>query len=221
MANRDFQERLQRIGASSEQTHHNFAEDGPQGEPPRRAGINYRLLFIGAALMALGMQAVRYANENYDAIRDGGGIGMAAGLGLGGFAALLTGIILLFRAIFSRRDASGVGQGPRQASGGARVFFSLVGFAAGTLASLYMFMAAAARFVGTEKADQFAGGGMFIALALAVVALLFGLLALFLRGYALGRVPLYFVAGAVMTYAFVRLMKINMLEWPQFAAMLQ
>jgi hypothetical protein len=183
-----------------------------------RASPRYGRLAVGAMLVALGMQTVRHANENYDAIRDGSGIGAAAGLGLAGVAALLIGVILLFLAFFGSRSE---GNRARRASGGVLLIFSLLGFAIGAAACLNMFMAAAARFVTTEKADQFSGVGVMVAFLLAFIALFFGLVGLFLRGYGLGRVPLYFVLGAVLTFAAVRLLKINLLEWQPFIAMLQ
>jgi len=230
MPNADFQDRLQRIGANSP-IQQSMTRGAPQAGRTGMQKLNYGLIAVGAAIMVLGLQAVKYANENYEAIRDSNGIGAAAGLGLVGMVALLIGVIVMMRAVFKRRatlaraDASqysaNVVQPVRKAPTGARVFFSLLGFAFGTIACLYMFMAAAARFVETETAYLFANGGVLIALFLALVSLLFGLVELFFRGYALGRVPVYFLFGGVLTFATVRIAGINMLEWQQFTTMLQ
>ncbi len=84
-----------------------------------------------------------------------------------------------------------------------------------------MFLAAAARLVETEKAQLFASGGLVIGFLLMIVSALFGMVGLFLRGYALGRVPVYFLIGAGLTFAAVRVFGINMLEWQHFMVQLQ
>lgn len=230
MSNTDFQDCLRRISGNSPQQQQvargaeHVGRSGPQ-KP------NYVHAGVGGAIMALGIQAVKYTNENYEAIRESGAIGTLVGFGLGGMAAVLIGVFVIMRAVFKWRAApataaasqysANVAPPVRKASTGARVFFSLLGFAFGTIACLYMFMAAAARFVETELAQDFSNGSALIALLLALVSLLFGLVGLFLRGYALWRVPIYFVFGGVLAFAAVRVAGINMLEWQQFIAKLQ
>lgn len=150
------------------------------------------------------------------------------GLGLAGTGILLFGVFVMFRAVsdrFAAPDASqqsaNVAQPVRQASNRAQVICSLFGLGLGTIASLYMFLAAAARLVETEKAQLFASGGLVIGFLLMIVSALFGMVGLFLRGYALGRVPVYFLIGAGLTFAAVRVFGINMLEWQHFMVQLQ
>ena len=222
MSNSDFKERLQRIGANPTQQHPMI----PNAGRPRKRKPNLGLVGAGGAIMMIGIQVVKYANKNYEAIRDSSGFGTAAGLGLAGIAVFLLGIFVIIRgaskihAAPDHADASqystNMAQPGRQPSNWARFFFSLLGFTLGTIACLYMFMAAAARFIETEKAEVFSAGAFLIAVVLAFVSLLFGLAGLFLRGYTLQRVPVYFLFGAVLTYATVRGFRINMLEWQQF-----
>ena len=230
MSNADFQERLRRVGANSPQQQPIARSASRSGRPGLRKP-NYGLVGAGGAVMMLGLQVVKYANANYEAIRDSSGVGTAAGLGLAGIAALLIGVFVMMRAAFKRASASvettasrhsaNAAKPVQRVSTGARVFFSLLGFALGMIACLYMFMASAARFVDTDTAQLFSNGGALIAIFLALLSLLFGLVGLFLRGYALWRVPVYFLVGGVLTFATVRVSGINMLEWQQFTASLQ
>ena len=168
--------------------------------------------------MALGMQIAKYANHNYKALRDSSGIGAALGLGIAGLVVLVIGIVLITRGV-SRKPAMAVQAKPvRQASGGARIFFSLLGFAFGTIACLYTILAVSARYIDTETAQIFSKGGIVIAVSLACLSLLFGFLSLFLRGFALGRVPGYFVLGAVLTFAAFEIGDVNMFKWQSLMA---
>ncbi len=181
--------------------------------------------------MALGIQAVKFTNENYQSIKASSGAYAGIGLGFAGILVFLIGIAMIFRACskgFSARTptsasqySAGSTQAVRKPSKIAQVFFSLLGIAFGTIACLYLFMAGAARFIETERAPAFVNGSVIIAIFLCLVSLLFGLVSLFLRGYALGRVPLYFFIGGILTYVAVRAFKINMLEWQQLTDFLQ
>ena len=140
-------------------------------------------------------------------------------------AAFPVGVILMARAIGSRKLPSQntvpVTKTVRRASTVARVFFSVLGFVFGAIACLYMFMVSAAGRVETDKAEAFSTGGVVIALFLAVVSLLFGFVGIFLRGYALGRVPAYFLLGGMLTYAAVHLSGTRIIVWQEFLAGLQ
>ena len=157
--------------------------------------------------------------------RESGTLGTLAGLVIGGVIALLISAIAILRAV-PKKDATNQAtaqpeQPVRQPSPVARVLFSLLGVALGSIAILYMFMGAAVRFLPGEKAQLFSAGSVVIALALLGVSLLFGLVSLFLRGYALGRVPVYFVLGGMFTYAVVQIARVNFLEWDGLVAALQ
>ena len=216
MPNADFQDRLQRIGASSQQRQ-TGAGHMSTTEQLRTRKTNYGLLAVGSFLIFIAGQSITYLNENYDAIRDSSGIGVAVGLGFGALAAFPVGVILMVRAIRSRKLPSQntvpVTKTVRRASTVARVFFSLLGFVFGAISCLYMFMVSAAGRVETDKAEAFSTGGVVIALFLAIVSLLFGFVGIFLRGYALGRVPVYFLLGGMLTYAAVHLSGTRIIVW--------
>ena len=192
---------------------------------------NYRLLGGGGAIMALGIQAVKFTNENYQSIKTSSEAYAGIGLGFAGIVVFMIGIVVIFRACSKgyvahtsashAQYSAGSAQPARKPSKIAQVFFSLLGLAFGTIACLYLFMAGAARFIETERAPAFVNGSVIIAIFLCVVSLLFGLVSLFLRGYALGRVPFYFLINGVLTYVAVRAFNINMLEWQQLTDFLQ
>ena len=181
--------------------------------------------------MALGIQAVKFTNENYQYVKANSGAYAGVGLGFAGILVFLIGIAVIFRACskgHSARTAASASQystssaqAVRKPSKIALVFFSLLGLAFGTIACLYLFMAGAARFIETERAPAVVNGSVIIAIFLCLVSLLFGLVSLFLRGYAMGRVPFYFLIGGVLTFVAVRVFKINMLEWQQLTTLLQ
>lgn len=231
MSNADFQARLQRIGATSPQQQPMAQGASPSGRPAKRK-LNHTLLAVGAVIMAIGIQAVNHTIEYYHAIRAESGIGTAIGISLVSVLIVLIGCIVAMRALPPKGPtapataaaspySANQRQSVRKASTGGRVFFSLLGFVFGAIACFYLFAAAAARFVDTETAQAIAIGSVLIALLLAFVSLVFGIVGIFLRGYALGRVPVYFLLGVALTFASVRALRINMLEWPQFLTMLQ
>lgn len=221
MPKADFQDRLQRINANAPQ--HQPADPGvPKTEQARAQRTNYGLLVLGGAATALGFQAVKYTNRNFQTIGDSIGTGASAGLGVATYVVFLAGIVAMARAVLKRRIA----QPALKATKRVRLLFSFFGFALGTIACLLMFMSAAARFVETETAQIFSFGSGLTAFLLFLLSALFGLVGLFFRGYTLGRyalwrVPVYFLSGGALTFAAVRLARINMLEWPHFIAMLQ
>ncbi|TLP67863.1 hypothetical protein FEE96_04865 [Parasedimentitalea maritima] len=108
----------------------------------------------------------------------------------------------------------------RQTSGRAKVICSLLGVVLGGLACLYLALVAAAGQVETEQALQIAFGGVALSIFLLLVAVTTGIVGIFKRGYALGRVPGYFVIGAVLAFSTIRYFRINLLEWQQFAEVL-
>lgn len=225
MSNTDFQDRLNRIAASTQQQAP--VRDAPQARRGKMRRLNHGLLFAGALIMTIGIHGLTSVNRNYEAVRDTIGIVASAGLGLASFAAVLIGGFVLFRAAYTGQTSAEVAafaqpaRAARQPSTGTRVFFSLLGFAFGSIAVFYMFAAAVAHRFDTEAARVFTGGGVLMALFLVVVSLAFGFLGLFLRGYALGRVPVYFFVGGAVSIIAVRVLGINFLDWPEFVARLQ
>lgn len=163
-----------------------------------------------------GVQVMKYANTNYETIRDSSGVGAAAGLGLGALGAFLFGGYLLMRALGRGNMAGGqarVQQPSRQASSGAMLFCSVLGFIFGSVACFFIFAAQAARYVDTEAARHLAIGGGAIGLGLVALSLLIGFFGLFVKGFGLGRVPVYFVLGCVLTFAVIRVFFGDVREW--------
>lgn len=230
MSTADFQERLQRINAHAPQQQP-MSQDKPGSARTRMKKPNFSQLAVGGAIMLVGNRAVKHVNENYELIRDSSGVGMAVGLAFAAIAVFLVGIFLIIRAFLKGRaeparstvlhHSDNVVRPQRESSSRAKSICSLLGFCFGAIATFYMFMSAAARLIETENAELFSNGGLLIAALLVIVSSLIGMVGLFLRGYAMGRVPVYFVIGAGLTFAAVRLFGINMLEWQQFTVQLQ
>lgn len=235
MADENFQQRLQRIAANAPQAQGAGAQySGVNVPKPGRSGgqkPNFNLVGAGGGVMGFGIWVVRHTHSNYQAWKDAGKVATALGIGAAGIAIVMLGIYLISRGVMKRLDApSGVtatqyggtfGKPVRQPSNRARFLFSLLGFVFGVIAFLYMFASAAARSFDTERAHLFTMGAVVMAFGFAIVALLFGIVGLFLRGRGLGRVPIYFVFGAVLTYSVMWISHVNMAEWPIFAAQLQ
>lgn len=180
------------------------------------------MIALGALGISLGILALRKANEHYDALKEADKPELILGLGIGGAITLLIGVIVMLKAVSKRQSP----QLPpveerRGASPMASVGFTLFGLALGAMTCLYMFAASAARHIETVAAQQFHQDGQMIALIVLCLSLLFGLAGLFLRGYALGRVPVYFFVGGVITYFTAGFAKMNLLEWQPFVATLQ
>jgi hypothetical protein len=224
MSNADFHSRLQRIGADAAIAQPTM-QSAPTGSGPAKTKMKVGLFALGSLVGVIGMQAIKYANTNYDAIKAASGAGSAAGLGLGAIATLLVGLFIMLRAVRSKSDdalaSPEVSEPKRAASGLARFVSALLGLGLGTIACLFMFMVAAARQIDTEAAQHFSAGGFLIAIILAALALLIGIIGIFLRGYALGRVPIYFVSATILTYAAVGALQIDFLGHPSFTAGLQ
>lgn len=235
MSDEDFQQRLQRIAANTPQPQSAGAQHSGLNAPKlgRARGLKprYSLIGAGGGIMALGIQGVKYTNAHYEALKDSGRIATAMAIGVAGIAIFLLGIFVMSRGVTRRlaeSSGSGASQYPsivarpvRQPSNWARFLFSLLGLILGIIATLYMFASGAALFFDTEKAHLFTVGAVSIAMGLAILALLFGIVGLFLRGRGLGRVPVYFVFGAVLTYSAMWISRVNMADWPLFAAQMQ
>lgn len=223
MSTEDFQERLRRISTGAPQ-YQAVAEGPGRAGAPQQARPGFVGAGIGGAMMALGLKLIRDTNQNYEAIRDGSGLGTAAGLGVLGMALALIGIVVILRSAYRlvNPPAAPVEVAPRRTpSTGARVFFSLLGAVMGAVAGFYLFLAGAGHLVGTETGERVATGSVGLAMMLAAVALLVGFLGLFLRGRGLGRVLAYFFIGGAVVWTVFRLFRINLLEWQTIASALQ
>lgn len=217
MPDNDFQDRLQRIGARQ--------GTGPsaldQGAPTGTRGPNFVLMVVAVLVIFVGAGLVRFANENYETLRADGGVGLAISVGLASIAMVIFGIVLFWRSIRTRREPPPQMARPYQASAASRSRSSLFGFALGILACVAMFMAAAARLVNPDTNNVFSGLALLTALAFTLLIVLIGIVGLFLRGRSLHRVPLYFVAGAILTYGVFWVFYIDLTKWPGFVALVQ
>ncbi len=90
------------------------------------------------------------------------------------------------------------------------------------MAALFvMAMSATASRMETEQAQNFMVGASLLLLLVTLAVLLIGVVGLFMRGFSLGRVPIYYVFGVILTFSIVRIMRVDLLDWPQLAAALQ
>ncbi len=213
MSDVDFQERLRRVNANIR----NPSDHRPHW--PR-----FARLLVGSVFMALGMQALKYSNENFALIRDELGLAATAAIGLLSLVGLLLGGYLMCQAILNGfstpRPVAQPGQA-RTPSSAARVILTLIGLVLGCSAMLQMFMAGAAQHIDTQAAEQFRAGGVLLAFVLVIVAMLFGIVGIFLRGRGLWRVPLYFLFGAGLVFAIFKIARVNLLGWEPFVSGLQ
>lgn len=224
MSQAEFQARLQRIGAASSSPQPAVNGVSPEG-PPRKQKIRHGMLATGALFLTLGYNVLRYAVSNYSLLQDKGDTGSIIGIGsaIAGSILLLAGGWLAIRATARSRSVSSPAseahhayrppQRGRKSSPLARLICTLLGTALGAAACFSMFIAGTASYVGTQNGESLAIGSFTIAAALAFIAIILGCAGLVLRGRGLGRVPLYFVCGAVLTYVYVRTSGINLLEW--------
>lgn len=226
MSNENFQDRLQRIGTKPPQQQPMSRGKSPSGRSGKLTP-NHGLLAVGSLIMSAGIMAIRYVNSNYETIRDSNGIEVAIGGGVAAFLAILIGAMVSLRALGKKHGMTAAdsafqhSNNTAKPSTKAKVFFSLLGFAFGAIAIFYLFAAGGAVIIETETARNWAGRALAISLFLAILSLSFGCVGLFLRGYALLRVPGYFVLGAVLTYAIVHLFKVNVPALLQLSTILQ
>lgn len=215
MSNDDFRERLQRIAQTSGQRPQS-SRTRAVSEPAR--GPNIVLMIVGVLVILFGSGMIRFANENYEALRADGGVGLSLAVGLGAFATFILGVVLFWRSLRKRPAQPSE---PLPSSAKSRPLPALLGFALGVAACFIMFMAAAARLVNPAMDNMVSGLALFAALALTLLALLIGIVGLFRRGSALRRIPLYYLAGSILTYATFRFFYIDLRNWPWFTTLVQ
>jgi hypothetical protein len=216
MSNDDFQERLQRITRNSSQSPAP-GRAGAVSEPAR--GPNLVLMVVAVFVILLGSGLIRFANESYETLRADGGVGLSLAVGLGAFATIIFGIVLFWRSFRKRPAQVSYVSEPLPAAGGARRGPLLFGLALGFIACFSMFMTSAARLLNPATDNVVSAFAFLGALTVTFVALLIGIIGLFRRGSALRRVPLYYLAGAILTYATFRFFYIDLRSWPWFASL--
>ena len=217
MPDQDFQDRLQRI-AQNKPTGPAQTERAPSANS---GGPNLSKMVVAVIVIFIGAGLARFANENYEELKADGGMGLALGIGLGAIATLICGMVLFWRSVRRRPEQVSHTPRPQQTSGAAQRRSSLIGFFLGVIACVSLFMADAARIVNPDTGNIFSSLALLTVLALTFLAMLIGIVGRFLRGRSLHRVPLYFLAGGILTYAAFRLLRINLLDSPGFVALVQ
>lgn len=207
----------------------------PQGDPraetPGILKSIYSRLGLGGVFMGLGIQAVKYANQNYDTIRASSGPAVAIAAGLCATALVVTGVALMLRAMIRQQRASALAaaagcvapqthpvQKPRKVG---QAFFSFLGLTFGIVASFHISLATAARAIGTEKAVTTMNGSVLAAYGLALLSLAFGFAGIYLRRHSLMRVPAFFIIGGAVTYAAFHLLEVDIRDWSEVQARLR
>lgn len=218
MANDDFQQRLQRIAQNSGHRP-SSGRTGAVSEPAR--GPNLVLMVVAVLVILSGSGVIRFANENYEKLRADGGVGLSLAVGLGGIAIFILGIVLFWRSLRKRPAQEVYLAEPLAPSGKSRVGPVLFGLALGVTAFFSLVMAGTARLVNPATDNVVSGLALLAALALTLLAFLIGIIGLFRRGSTLRRVPLYYIAGAILTFAAFRLFHIDLRSWPLFMALMQ
>lgn len=214
------------------------ARAGQQASAPSsghgKGGMRYGRLILGALAMSAGGQMIKVTNANYESIRDQYGIPAAAGLGLGSFALLIFGIVLLIGAFLPARSRSSAhsslsyptsGTRPQvQTSPGARLFFSLLGLGLGALACFILFVGSA--LTAPQFAAQFDTEtpllvfqiSFIIAALLTILAILISFVGLFVSRLPLQRVLVFFFLGAMLLFTGFNALRIHPANWPLFLA---
>jgi hypothetical protein len=222
MSNSDFEDRINRIRANS----------GNREQRPSRAAKKQmsplKGIILGAIMTTAGGQLAKVANTNYETLRDDYGITTALGLGLFSLALLFMGLLYLKRGLFPARSAatyqSDATRPVAQTSAGARLFFSLFGLVLGVVACFSMYLSNLTREVGatgevdTRIADVAAMGFVVITFGLVALALLIGLIGLFVRRLPLRRVPVFCLLGGIVLYVSFQNFGIHPTNWPLFKA---
>jgi hypothetical protein len=184
-------------------------------------GPNLVLMIVAVLVIFLGSGLMRFANENYERLRADGGTELTLAFGIAAFATISYGVVLFWRSLRKRPAQLSHLSEPLPPSGKSRLGPVLFGLALGIAACFSMFMASAARLVNPATDNIVSGLTLLAALTLTLLALLIGMVGLFRRGSALRRVPLYYVAGAILTYAAFRLFYIDLRNSPWFTGLMQ
>lgn len=227
MPNSDFQDRLDRIRANSQQRASSQIA-GRSGRTGARS-INLRSAAAGIFIISVGFQLVKFVNAHYESIKESNGLGLAIGSGVAALGVVVLGLVVMYRSVGPKLSASchdapsprSTDAEARRPSKLSRAVFSLFGTALGATASLYMYMGAAAKTVETETASTFANGALVIAVALALLSLLIGVVGLFVTRYPMLRVPVFFLLGGMLVFSGFRAFRIHPVDWPQFMALMQ
>ncbi len=222
MSHSDFEDRLSRIKANGG----NRRQQPPRA--PEKQISPLKGIVLGAVMTTAGGQLALVANTQYETLRDDYGMTTALGLGLFSLALLLMGLLYLKRGLFPARSVAAhqddATKPVAQTSAGARLFFSLFGLVLGVVACFCMYLANLTREIGAagevdaKIADAAALGFVVITFGLVALALLIGLIGLFVRRLPLRRVPVFCLLGGMVLYASFQTFGIHPTNWPLFKA---
>lgn len=214
MPNADFEERLNRIQAGAGD------EAAPPAARPQTPNIRPGRFAIACLIFMAGWQMIKLANSQYDAIRDLYGSPAAAGLGLGSFALVILGVVMMFGAL---RAAPSMTKAV-QSSLAARLVLATLGLGLGGLAAFFIYVGTAGRQLGVtgqvsvETAKGMATGSTIAAVLLVALALMIGFVGLFVRGLPMRRVPVFALLGALLLFTGFQTFRIHPSDWPVFMA---
>ncbi|MFY2825669.1 hypothetical protein [Ruegeria sp. MALMAid1280] len=219
MSSASFQDRIQRINAKNPHSSAPLSQEVTKASSLRPT--HWKVL-VGILILSVGQQLMRQANDSYETIKQSYGMGAAAGLGIGGALMLVYGCVLMYRGLTAANTqqnktishGSGTdGRPKRKASYMARTISSVVGFIFGSIASFYLIVGTVARSIDTNVAREFATEAGMAMIGLAFLSVFIGITGLRLRGFGLGRVPVYFLIGALITISAINLSGTNPYEW--------
>jgi hypothetical protein len=193
----------------------------PIAGPATGRGPNLVLMFFAVCLILLGSGLVRFTNENYERLRADGGTQLTFAFGIAAVATILLGIVWFWRSLQKRPATVPQRSEPVPPSGATRRGPLLFGLAVGVATCFLMFMTSAARLLNPATDNVVSALTLLSAIALTLLVLLVGIIGLFRRGSTLRRVPLYYLAGAILTYAAFRLFYIDLRTWPWFVSLVQ
>ncbi|MDC0657665.1 hypothetical protein N6L27_06635 [Leisingera sp. SS27] len=225
MSNADFQQRLDRINARVPASQSAAGSFKPQNRRPARQKASPGKQFLSVLPSVLSLHFISFMNKNYEAVREVFGVGGVLAGAAFGVVTFLWGLSLAWRVVvrgpLTGGDHSGPVEPKPKASARALTLSSLTGLLLGVLVYALGFLWTAAQKMEIELTGLFAIGSNAVVFLLLGFMLSLLLPPLFLRGYGLGRVPLYFVFGMVLSYFAVRLLHINPLDWEDFIIRLQ
>lgn len=182
-------------------------------------GPNIVLMIFAVFVILLGGGLIRFTNENYERLRADGGTELTLAFGIAAFATILLGIVWFWRSLQKRPAPMPRLSEPAPVSQTAGRGPLVFGLALGVIACFSMFMTSAARLLNPAMDNIVSAFAFLAAVSLTLLAFLIGIIGLFRRGSALRRVPLYYLAGAILTYAAFRLFYIDLRTWPWFVSL--
>ena len=178
-------------------------------------------MIVAVFVILFGSGLMRFANENHERLLADGGAELTSAFWIAVYTTMIYGSVLFWRSLRRRPVQVARLSEPLPVSGKSRLGPVLFGLALGVTACFSMFMASAARLLNPALDNLVTGLALLAALALTLLALVIGIFGLFRRGSALRRVPLYYVAGAILTYAVFRLFSIDLRNWSWFTDLMQ